>query len=202
MIGSRLALVAALAMLATTAVGAMAASLPSGTINCTVSGAVDKPNGNWRLRFQPPISSVPSPNRILVSTFMRGTCDNSGVSGGKAPITNVLAHLVGKLAAGSTCASLTSAPVFERLQLKIKWQTLDGSGRLRTVANTSVRFVDADWDDGAEGLVFLSAPLKGGFAGSTSTVTLTIDQPEILTMCPGIDGIAYGDDGESSITIP
>lgn len=200
----RLASIAVLAIVLGTATGAVAASLPSGAINCVVSGDTDQPNGKWRLRFSPAISSVPSPNRMSVSTTMKGTCDNAGVSGGKAPITNVQAYLVGKLAAGTTCATLTSAPVFERLKLKIKWQTVDGSGRVRSVATTSARFVDADWDAGLEGLVLTSTPLKGAFGGSTATVTLTIDHPEVFgAVCQNaeIDGTTYGADGESSIAI-
>jgi hypothetical protein len=202
----RIAFAAALAFIVTSNVGVTHAAPPTGTINCVVTGDTDRPNGNWRLRFLPPISSTPSPNRMQMFTFMKGTCDNSGVTGGKAPITNVEAHLSGKLAEGTTCGTLTSAPVFEKLQLKVRWQSPNGTGRLRTIATSSARFVDADWDDGVEGLVFLSAPLKGAFAGSTATVTLTIDQPEILDpngICQNaeIDGTAYGDDGGSSIAI-
>ena len=135
---------------------------------------------------------------------MQGTCDNSGVSGGKAPITNVHAHLVGSLAAPHTsCDAFTSAPVFDRMKLKIKWQAADVNGRLRTVAVSSVGFVDANRDDGAGALVLTSTPLKGAFAGSLSTVTLAFDQPELFgPICDDgahLDGVDYGNAGTSSI---
>lgn len=200
---SATALVAVCLSLLVTDDGAIAAPLPAGTISCVVAGDPGRPNGDWRLRFLPPIASTPRENRIRVFTYMTGTCDNSGVTGGKAPITNVSAHLIGRLAEGTTCEALTTAPVFEKLKLKIKWQSNDG--RLRTVASTSVRFVDADWDGNIEGLVFLSTPLKGAFAGSLATITLVIDSPEVFDsgICDptGVDGAAYGTAGGSSIVI-
>ncbi len=194
---SRLALAAALALAITSASPAAAAPLPSGTIDCqVVSTNVDG------LRFQPFISSDPSPSRIRVTTTMHGTCDNSGVSGGKAPITEVDAKLVGRLVPGSTCETLTSAPHFDRLKLKIKWKAVI-HGRLQTVASSTAFFVDANWDDVVEGLVLDSQPLKGAFTGSTSTATLTLNNPAMFnSTCPRIQGDAYGADGDSSITIP
>lgn len=202
---SILSFVSAALLILGTAATAPAASPPSGTISCVVTGDDDRPNGNWRVRFSPAISSTPSPGRMKVMTYMRGTCDAAGVVGGKAPITNVQAHLLGKLAAGTTCATLTSSPVFEKLRLKITWQTLGTDGRLRTVAKTSATFVDVEWDDGLGGLVFASAALKGGFAGSTSTLKIAFDAPEAFaTVCDtgAIDGSAYGGGGDSTLTIP
>src|SRR6185369_14708408 len=152
----------ALIFVAVTAVGAGAASLPSGTISCQVTYA--DPLG---LRFSPFISRDPSAGRILVKTTMEGTCDNSGVTGGKAPITNVQAKLVGALTPGSSSVTLTSAPNFDRVSLRIKWLTTTGDGRRKPVATSTLRFSDAQWDIDLEGLVFLSTPIKGGFAGST-----------------------------------
>jgi hypothetical protein len=197
MSGSRVALAAALTLVV--AAAANAAPLPSGTIACQVASTnVDG------LRFQPYISSDPSPTRIRVTTTMQGTCDNSGVMGGKAPITELKATLAGKLAVGSTCSTLTTMPQFERLKLKIKWRGVDGNGRLKTVASTTVHFVDANWDDDVEGLVLQSQPLKGAFEGSTSTVTLALQNGNAFfnAMCPRIEGDPFGQDGESTITIP
>jgi hypothetical protein len=204
---SSLVFIAALAVLLGPTAAAVAASLPSGTIGCTVVGDIDKPSGTFRLRFRPPISATPSTGRIRVTTYMKGTCDNSGVTGGKAPITEVRAHLVGSLKAGTSCATLTTAPVFTKLRLQIKWATVGSDNRLRTVAKSSVNFVDADWDADLEGLVLTSAPIKGAFGGSTSTVRISIDMPELFgDICQNpnaaIDGAEYGIDGNSSITIP
>ncbi len=193
-----LALAAAFAGLVIPVAGATAAPLPSGTISCQVF-----PEADTYLRIKPFINADPSPNRLRVQTTMVGTCDNSGVSGGKAPITTVEASLIGRLVRGTNCTSLLNPPQFERLKLKIKWRTIDGNGRSKPVATSTAYFVDATWDDVAKKLVLASQPLKGGFAGSTSTTTLTLEGTEILDEnCPGLLGLAYGSDGESSITIP
>jgi hypothetical protein len=197
----------ALALVLGITASVLAASPPSGTVTCTVTGDDDRPNGNWRLRFSPWLSADPSARRVRVSTYMRGTCDGSGVVGANAPITAVEAHLVGKLEAGSSCATFTTAPVFTKLALKIAWKTLGTDSRLHTVAKTSAAFIDANWDDGLGGLVLASAPLRGAFGGSTATVKISIDQPASFGAdCENlhlvIDGAAYGADGESSLTIP
>ncbi len=188
----------ALVFVAVTAVGAGAASLPSGTISCQVTYA-----DTFGLRFSPFISRDPSPGRILVKTTMEGSCDDSGVTGGKAPITSVRAKLVGALTAGSSSVTLTSAPNFDRVSLRIKWLTTTGDGRRKPIATSTLRFSDAQWDTDLEGLVFLSTPIKGGFAGSTATVTITLDHPQMFgATSPPIVGDFYGADGDSAITIP
>jgi hypothetical protein len=157
--------------------------------------------GPYALRFRPYIGDVAQPNRITVGTTMQGACDNGGVTGGKAPITNVEAKFVGKLAADTTCASFTSAPVLQRAKLKIKWKNVDG--RSRTVATSTAHLVQASWDGPSESLVLDAELLKGGFAGSPVTIRLTIDNlANFDEDCPKFEALYYGADGESSLTVP
>ena len=197
----RLALVAtclALAFALMPAPRAGAASPPSGTISCPVF-----PVDPTYLELRPYISAEPSTGRVLVKGNMVGNCDNSGVVGGKGPILSVEAKLIGKLTVGTTCSSLVNAPNFDRLRVKMKWKTTDANGREKLVATTTASFVDASWNDTDEALVFSSQPLKGAFAGSTSTVTLTLNNAAFYEgPCPPIVGAGWGADGESSITIP
>jgi hypothetical protein len=54
-----------------------------------------------------------------------------------------------------------------------------------------------------ESLVFTAEIFKGAFAGTTTTVRLTINDPTFLAPnCPPISGVYYGSDGESSVTVP
>jgi hypothetical protein len=192
----------ALALILAPAAGALAASLPSGTIDCSVVSS--KPE--YGFRFLPPfLSSDPAHLGIPTQTFADGPCDNSGVIGGKGPITHVQVKLIGRFSDGTTCDTLTSTPQLEKIAFKIKWQRLNDAGHLRTAANSFARAGSVAWDDGAEALVFTTGPLKGGFAGSTATVRITIDPGSVATAdsdCPAISGLDYGADGESSVTIP
>ena len=195
---SRLALVAAFA-LAVMPLRAGATSPPSGTISCSMFPT------NAGLDMRPAISSDPSTGRILVKTSIAGICDNSGVVGGKAPITAIDAKLVGTLTAGTTCSSFVNAPNFDRLRVKIKWKAAaDAHGRSKVVSSTTLSFVDVSWDEADEALILSSQPSKGGFAGSTATLKITLNNAAYYNgPCqPPILGAGWGADGESAITIP
>lgn len=196
---SRFALALAL-VLSTAATAFAAAPPPSGTIDCSV--AMSRPN--FGFSFRPPyLDDAPAPHGLGIKTVMDGPCDNTGVVGGRAPITHVEVKLVGHLADGTTCAIFTSTPQLKKIAFKIKWQTLNAAGNLRTVSKSLVRAGDVAWDDAAQALVFTTGPLKGAFAGSTSTVTVTLDPGSVPNPnCPAISGLFWGSDGESSITIP
>ena len=184
--------------------GIAAPPLPSGTITCVVHGDVDQGGGRWRLRFSPWLTSTPNPRRTRIDTILKGTCDGSGVSGATAPITNVKAYLVGKLPAGSSCSTLPTAMAVDQLRIRIIWQTTDGISPPHKVATSTAKLGSAQWDGGLAGPVFTNGPLKGAFGGSTSTLKLSMDYPQAFgSGCTGpLDGDAYGDDGNSSLTIP
>lgn len=195
----RLSFVAILACaaVALTAPTLLAASLPSGTITCQLA-----PNTDLGLRISPNISSTPG-GRLIMKDTLVGTCDSSGVSGGKAAIDAVEARFVAKLDAGTVCTDLITNPAFGQVKLSFKWKGEIG-GRARTVATSKSHLVQGSWDDATESLVFTGELFKGAFAGSTTTVRLSLlDPTNFLTpTCPPISGIYYGVDGESSITVP
>lgn len=200
---SRFALAFALALASSPATAAFAAApQPSGTIDCSVT--MSRPE--FALQFKSPyLRTEPAPHGIPVKTDMNGPCDSAGVVGGKAPITQVEVKLVGRFAAGTTCDVLTTTPALDKIAFKIKWQGLNPAGNVRTVAKSIVRAATVAWDDAAEALVFTTEALKGGFGGSTATVTLTLDPGSVVGdggPCPSYSGLDYGSDGESSITIP
>lgn len=198
---SRFVLAFALVVVSAAAASA-AAPQPSGTIACSVT--MSRPE--YALHFKSPYLRLePAPHGIPVKTDMDGPCDGTGVVGGKAPITSVEVKLVGRFAAGTTCDVLTSTPALDKIAFKIKWQGLNPAGNVRTVAKSLVRAATVAWDDTAEALVFTTAPLKGGFGGSTATITLTLDPGSVVGdggPCPSYSGLDYGSDGESSLTIP
>jgi hypothetical protein len=198
---SRFALALALVAVLAPTVHALAAG-PSGAITC---GIVDT-RPNLGLEFRSPyLSGEPAPRGIRTKTRMAGTCDNGGVIGGKFPITKVEARLDARLAPGTTCLTLTDAPSLDKLSVKIAWLGTDANGHLRRVAGSSARVGNVSWDDTAKALVFTTGPLKGGFAGSTSTLTLTLDNPQLqvgVGPCPPYSGIFWGGDGESTVTVP
>ena len=201
---SRFVRVLTFALVLAPAAGVLAAAPPSGTIDCSVG--MSKPE--FGFQFLPPFLSPDAANLgIPTKTVTDGPCDNAGVVGGKAPITNVEVKLVGRFSDGTTCDTLVSAPQLEKIGFKIKWQTLNPVGHLRTISNSLARAGSVTWDSGAEALVFTTGPLKGGFAGSTATVKLTIDAGSVNSVtnpngCPLISGLSYGEDGLSAVTIP
>jgi hypothetical protein len=198
---SRFALALALVTMLAPTVSALAAG-PSGAITC---GIVDS-RPSFGLEFRPPyLSGEPAPRGISAKTKMNGTCDNGSVSGGKFPITNVEARLAARFAPGTTCLTLTDAPSLNKLIVKIAWLGTDANGHLRRVAASSARVGSVSWDDTAKALVFTTGSLNGGFAGSTSRVTLTLDNPQLQVgadPCPPYAGIFWGADGESTVTVP
>ncbi len=192
-----LVLILACAVVAVVAPTVRAASLPSGTITCQLA-----PNTDLGLRMSPYISSTPG-GRIIMKDTLVGTCDSSGVSGGKGPIDRVEARLLAKLEPGTVCTDVITTPDFGQVKLSFKWKGEIG-GRARTIATSKAHLVLGSWDDPTESLVFTGELFKGAFTGSTTTVRLSLHEPVtfLTPNCPRISGVYYGVDGESSITVP
>lgn len=181
-----------------TASAVPAASSPSGTIACQLD-----PDDVFGVRFVPWISATPE-GRVIVKATLVGTCDSSGVTGGKGPIDHVEAKLLAKLEPGSVCSDVVSTPHFGQIKLSLKWKGQIG-GKSRTIATSKTHLVQGSWDDGGEALVFTADVFKGAFAGSTTTTTITIDAGSVASLratCPRISGIYYAEDGLSAITVP
>ena len=133
---------------------------PTGTISCTYV------NGGHGSRLL--VSKTAVADRVLSK---ESSCDNSGVTGGKAPITRVSASIKVKLPAGATCASLASpTPVSGRIM--VKFSGANPQGHLMTVAavNKPVATMSVSGDT----FTFVSVPsTQNAFVGQTITVTAT-----------------------------
>jgi hypothetical protein len=187
------------AVVAVAAPRVAAATLPSGTITCQIDA-----NTDLGLRMVPYIDSTPG-GRIMMKDKIVGTCDSSGVTGGKGPIERFEATLVAKLAAGTVCTDLVTAPDFDKVKLGFKWKGHVGDRDDLILATSRVHLVLGSWDDPDQALVFTGEIFKGAFSGSTTTMKLTLHEPGLAYLnptCPPIVGVFYGTDGESELTVP
>ena len=193
-----LALAALSLLLASPRDHAIAGPPPTGTISCAVAA-----DGVTGLRVSPPVSAVASYIRPIIKDTTLGTCDGSGVVGGKGPIDAVEAKLLARLAEGSTCLDLVTAPQFTLVKLKLKWKGPNAVGRPRTIATSVAQLVYGSWDAETESLTFTGVLFKGAFEGSTFTLRYTLDSPGLLSGgCAPTTAVLYGADGESTLTVP
>lgn len=193
-----LALAALALLLASSLDDATAGSLPMGTIACAVAA-----DGVTGLRISPPISVLTSYIRPIIKDTAYGACDGSGVIGGQGPIDSVEAKLLARLAVGSTCLDLVTAPDFTLAKLKLKWKGPNAIGRPRTIATSVAQLVDGAWDPVTESLTFTGVLFKGAFTGSAFTLRFTLDSPALLRGgCAPTTTVLYGADGASILTVP
>jgi hypothetical protein len=160
----RVVLFAAVAALSLSALGVAPSGAtpnrPTGTISCTYL------NGGHGSRLLVSKKAV-----ALLVQSRESSCDNSGVTGGKAPITRVSASIKVKLPAGATCASLASpTPVSGRVQ--VKFSGANPQGHLMTVA--AVNKPIATMSVSGDTFTFVSVPsTQNAFVGQTITLTAT-----------------------------
>jgi len=159
---------------ALTSVAAAENSPVTGTISCSVASFLSSARGPGGIRFHPFIDANP---RLvhLGGGNDESSCDNSGVTGGKAPITEVLFKLSGVMPDG-TCAQLTTTPSFKNARVKFQFRGINSAGRAMTVTNAHADVVMTSYDSGSHTLTITTEPLKGrGFAGATATLHLGFD---------------------------
>lgn len=180
--------------------GATAAAPITGTISCSgFTGTVTATPG---------VSSTASTKAVKVKAAGAATsCDNSNVAGGKAPITAATIKVSGSLPVGATCTSLVN-PVFLKTKIQVKFQGLNPSNKLMTVAVDNSFLASASLD-GNFALNLVTQPiLKGAFVGQTLTLKLGIDNVAgLATACTsptGVTSLTFGHDNPaaSSITTP
>lgn len=209
MIIRRVALVAGAAVLAfasTPLVAAHAAKpLPSGTINCTLSGTAT-------LKPSLPSTLPAKPKKIkLKSAATLSDCTISGVSGGKFPITAGAVQLSGSIpAASASCANLLT-PTLDKTKVQVKWQGRNPAGKLATVgvSNTFVNTITLNMT--TLGFTIVTQPIpSGAFTGSTITANVVFDETidTLAADCaaggPGVAGFHFtgAPNGPSSISVP
>ena len=172
---------------------------PAGTVNCTIAGS---------LTLKTPLTNTPSTKTIKVKGLATASsCDDSGVTGGKAPITGAAIKINGKIPVGATCAWLTS-PTFGKTKIQVKWQGLNPQSKVMTVSVDNSFLATAQSSGGTTvTLTLVTQPnAKGCFFGQTNTLTLGLDDSSatLATECSGsgITDLAFGMVNPSTVTSP
>jgi hypothetical protein len=115
-----------------------------------------------------------------------GSCDNSGVIGGKAPITDVSIAYSATLDTGATCADALGLTVASSFQ--ITWQQRKSSNKLKTVGvTTGVLYALAAGNLGDWG-VFLLADPGGAFSDMAIRLEVFFDGDAASNACATADG--------------
>jgi hypothetical protein len=184
-----LALAALTALAPSVTTLAVAASPPTGTIACSVFSDLNTGQAKGII-YRPFINAVPRAVRFA-ATNVGSTCDNSAVSGGKAPITGVAIKLTARLSEG-TCGTLTSAaPPFENARIALKWRGLNGANHYTTVATSRARIATVTYDVGTHAFDMTTEPLTGNaFVGKTLSFHLGIEEvaDELEAGCGPVNG--------------
>lgn len=102
--------------------GGAAVAQAQGTPSCNITGTIS---------FKPTLTSTPAAKGYKLMLVATGTgCDNSTVTGGKAPITDVAVKAQMKLMPGSNC----NIKVVSTGKVQVKWQGRNSQNNLMTVA--------------------------------------------------------------------
>jgi hypothetical protein len=175
---------------------------PSGTISCTVNGT---------FTIKPPLTNTPSTKAVEIKGAAASTaCDNSGVSGGKAPIASVAIKSSAALPVGTTCTTLVSSPSFVKSKLQYKWQSFNPTGRPRTVGVDNTRIASltftnidpASYDVTSQMLTQTRQP----FFNSTVTLHVALDgeYSDVAADCggEGVSTLTFGNEYVASVSVP
>jgi hypothetical protein len=142
------------------------------------------------LLYRPFINAVPRRVRI-VATNVGSSCDNSDVTGGKAPITGLQFKLTARMTDG-TCGALTSAaPPFENARITLRWRGLNASNRFTTVATSRARIASVAYDTGTHAFEITTEPMTGNaFVGKTLSFHFGIEQvtADLEAGCDSVNG--------------
>ncbi len=181
---------------ALTSVASAENSPVTGTISCSIASA-DSSQGPTGIRFHPFIDAEPRLVHVT-GTNVESSCDHSGVTGGNAPITEVVFKLTGVMPDG-TCAQFITTPTFKNAsRIKLQFRGLNpGDRHAMTVTNAQGDVAAATYDSGSHALTITTGPLKGrGFAGATATLHLGFDPNSNISLveagCSTAGTIALG----------
>jgi hypothetical protein len=167
---------ATLSIVTATPVSAAAVPPPSGTISCSVAGVV---------QFAPGLGLLPNAKGGKLKIDMTGSsCDNAGVSGGKAPITDVAMKAVGSLSPGGSCFEDSVVNMAKTFKLTTKWQNRNVSNKVTTVSASKSTLVSSV-TSGAHWEFVFNAPAKNAFAGTPSSLQIDvgIEVYDIFALC-------------------
>jgi hypothetical protein len=152
---------------------------PMGTITCAITG---------QATMSPPLPSSANDEGSLkpIKFKLKGEltdCDNSGVTGGKAPITSGKIQMSGKIDEGASCSDLTfSAPdfTFNPNKLQLKWYGTTATGRKTKVASdkTDIFFADLipkGWEYTSDSFDFSNHDDIGPFSDESAVIDVILD---------------------------
>lgn len=140
---------------------------PTGSWSCAITG-------NFVLT--PPLTYTPSAGAVHVRTAGRGSnCDSSGVTGGKAPISDVFIRGLLAFLPNGSCHLVVVDPGAPH-NLYVKFQGRNAKNHTMTVANakavaTHVALTFVTWD------FVYALPATGAFAGATLHLHAVLDNP-------------------------
>ena len=157
---------------------------PTGTLTCATTGtATIKPG-------IPAAGQPASPGSISfkIKNAGVGPCDNSGVSGAKAPVNIGVVKLNAKLAPGANCATLLgAAPNVARAVLKVKLQNTDFTiGKTITVAAikpTNLQWTQVGTGFHVTGTLPQTPSNSKPFGNETFDAQLNIDNMDDVSAC-------------------
>lgn len=92
-------------------------------------------------KFAKPLKNTPSTKPVKLTLKLTGSCDGSGVVGGKAPITDVTVNATLQLEAGATC-SLAPYAASKPQKLQVKWQGRNARNKPIMVATTKTTIAE------------------------------------------------------------
>jgi hypothetical protein len=185
------------------AIGAAFSSPPTGSLSCSVFSELSTTHPAGIL-FHPYIDAVPRLLRVKAAN-VGSTCDNSGVTGGRAPITGVAFKLSGRME-DATCGTFTAMPSFKNGWVKVKWRGLNAANHPTTVASSRARIVSSSYDSGSHALIVTTEPLIG--AGFTNEVVVlhlgiaeAVDYIESGCNGSGLLGFAFGNSNAATLEV-
>jgi hypothetical protein len=168
--------------------GASAATPPAtGSLTCNTSG---------NITTKPDLTNVASTKPITMTgkKLPVADCDASGVSGGKAPITDGVLDVSAKLPKGSSCVSLATDPIPPlKITLKlVNMSVVNGKAKSVTVATikptnvvTTLTVVDEDVSLSVSGDVPDNKTHTKAFGGEHFSVNLGITNFTEVAACIG-----------------
>jgi hypothetical protein len=199
---------------ATLLAGALASSASAGTppvagtISCSVATYVSA-HGPDAIFFHPSLFGGTPRVVHLAGGNDESSCDNSGVTGGKAPITEVLFKLSGAMP-DATCTQFITMPSFKNARVKLRFRGQNPKAlNVITVANAQGDVATTTYDSGSHTLTITTGPLKGrGFAGATATLHLGFDPNTPIDFVEagctpdiGVIGLSFGEMNPSTLDV-
>jgi hypothetical protein len=177
---------------------------PTGTVSCNGLEGILSFLPTGLPTFVNPLP--PYETRFRIEKATSSTCDSSGVTGGRFPITGVSLWFDGRTVAGETCADMLGTLDFRKAKLKVRWDGHNDHGRLQAIARSKAAVASAVYDDESKRLVIVTDPIvRGAFAGSTLTFRVTFGSG-FESVCKNSDTtyltIFIGYDAGSTIEAP